>query len=294
MRLTARPKDTDPKDIPDWTWDAGVDWVTFIARTAKGTAELREAAAGIEHDYGDRAAKTRPFHMGGYEGWSTPTTALGYRGVSSLLRLSGTVAAEAWTKLQSCTGQPTRLDLQASLTLSEPRPSFGLRFLRLSSAAAAQKSSCLPRSGLRTDSKGLWLGTVGDRTKSRYLRVYDKGIESNTQEAGLLWRTELEAKGALAPALWASLQKASDTRMFSAACVEQAWRRSGCSWPLRGFSKTRMLPRVPSRPSPDGERLLLWLQTSVNPAIQRLLRTHPPAEILRALGLTHPTTNHDQ
>src|SRR5215207_826651 len=142
-----------------------------------------------------------------------------------------------------------------------------------------------PQVGLRTDTRGLVLGTVGDRTKARYLRVYDKGVESKVMESGRMWRLELEAKRTLAPALWTDLQKATDVREWCYNSLAEQWRRSGCAWPLTGSTRGGAGIAVPTAAPTDAVRLARWVKQSVAPAIERLRRAHSASEILSMMGL---------
>lgn len=129
------------------------------------------------------------------------------------------------------------------------------------------------------------LGTVGDRTNARYLRVYDKGVESKVEKPGRLWRLELEAKRTLAPALWMDLLNSTDVEQWCFNSLAEQWKRSGCSWPLTASTRAGEGIAVPSEGPSDGERLARWVKQSVAPAIERLLKKHAASEVLSMMGL---------
>lgn len=205
-----------------------------------------------------------------------------------MLQLSGRVSAEAWTLLGSAGGQPTRLDVQVSLLLPTSLPRFWSSFLRPSTRTRRRPKSSLPSSGVRSDSRGLRLGTVGDRTKARYLRVYDKGVEQKSHEPGRYWRLELEAKKALARNLWADLQGTTDVQSWAYDSLSEQWKLSGYCWPLSG---ARAGARGVSAYAPrdaDAVRLAKWARESVAPAMARLVAKYGQAEVRRILNLqTH-------
>lgn len=211
-----------------------------------------------------------------------------------MLQLSGTAAAESWESVARCGGQPTRLDIQVTYSPSVVAPRFGLRFMRATTKGPRSPLSSRPRCGLRLDSDGLFHGTVGDRIKPRYLRIYDKGVELGTAPPGHLWRAEVEAKGKLAPKLWADLQQTRDVRQWCwNSCAEQ-WKLSGYSWPLSASSRGSNGITIPSKVRPEVERLEGWLRQSVQPAVARMRRAFTDDQILAMLGMDRPPeTDHE-
>lgn len=285
MGVNANARETPPGESSGLRWSAGIDWVTYIDRARFAKERLHALAVQIAQDHTDPAAKEKPFNLCGYDGWQTPAVRIGHRGASSLLQLSGAVADSQWIQLASCGGQPTRLDVQVTLRPSNAQPRFGFRFLRSPSGGPTARRSSLPRSGLRTESDGSVLGTVGRRTSTRYLRVYDKGVESKTAPPGAIWRCEVEAKQGLAQRLWRDLQTAQDRSQWAYDTVAEQWKRSGYSWPLTGSSRGREGLIALSAPPTDTERLKRWLQVSVAPAVQRLQRSISAREIAQLLQL---------
>lgn len=278
-----------PGESSGWRWDAGIDWVTYISRTRHAVAAIEGLGQQLRREHIEPSAKERPFNLCGYSGWQTSALRVGRRGHCAMMQLSGELASRCYTELRPYGGQPTRLDVQVTLELSQPQPRFGRRFLRPTRATKTSPPSTRPPTGLSTDSRGLFLGTVGARTSSRYLRLYDKGIELGTQPAGVLWRAELEAKGRLAQAMWAQLGSVENVRRWCYDSVADNWQRSGYGWPLSGPSQDAHGCRVPTAPPPDSQRLLRWLSMSVAPVIRRLLAQYSPEHLAWILGLPYPS-----
>lgn len=266
-------------------WEAGIDWLTYIADTPSEAARLCRIAVELRDETVDPAAKKRPFNLGGYSGWQQGSVRLGLRGHSALLQMSGTTADGHATRLASLSGRPTRLDVQTTWLLPTAQPSWWKRPLELSAQRRSLPPSRRPLIGSRTDTRGLRLGTVGDRTEARYLRVYDKGVETDTYPPGRLWRMELEAKGTLAPRLWDSLNEAQDRSQWCYHTLCAQWRLSGLRWPLPESTPPGYGITAPRKPLADSDALALWMVQSVRPAVARLLTTHSKAEIRRLLSL---------
>lgn len=269
-------------------WTAGIDWVTYIARGRYAAPQLELIGREIQEEWGDPVDQEKPFRLARYEGWRTPAVRVGRSGASSLIQVSGEVGASAWTRLAHASGQPTRLDVQVSLALPVSQPRFYKRCLRRSMKTTSRSPSSLPSRCSRSDDRGLAFGTVGDRTKARYLRVYDKGVESKTAPPGVYWRIELEAKKALARKLWAQLLIQTDVQHWCYESVSAQWKASGCCWPLtdstRGVNAVSGYePRVD-----DAQRLALWARTSVAPAMERLVRKYGRSAVVAMLNLGDP------
>jgi hypothetical protein len=266
-------------------WTADIDWVTYIARDFESIKRTEDAARSILDDFGSPADKVRPFRLGRYEGWSTPALRLGRSGASTLVQVSGTICAASWTRLVPCGGMPTRLDVQVSLALPSSRPRFLSSFLRPSTRIPPHQRSSSKLRGLRSDNRGLALGTVGDRTKSRYLRVYDKGVEQKSHAPGLYWRMELEAKKALARNLWRDLQTTADVQSWALSTLSEQWKLSGYCWPLSGARVGVKGVSAYERRDVDAVRLAKWARESVAPGLARLVKQYGAAEVRRMINL---------
>jgi hypothetical protein len=269
-------------------WTADIDWVTYIARDFESIKRTEDAARSILDDFGSPADKVRPFRLGRYEGWSTPALRLGRSGASTLVQVSGTICAASWTRLVPCGGMPTRLDVQVSLALPSSRPRFLSSFLRPSTRIPPHQRSSSKLRGLRSDNRGLALGTVGDRTDPRYGRVYDKGVEQKSHEKGVFWRVEIEAKAGLARNLWRDLMGAKDVQSWAFDTVSQQWKLLGCCWPLGGERRGVRGVAAYERRDMSAERLEKWARLSVAPAIQRLIALYGVAGVRAILNLDNP------
>lgn len=265
--------------------EAGVDWLTLMC---DGDEEKSRAFAVVERCWEEDAAqgeKPRPWRWQGYQGWLTPSIRAGSMGGRLCVQTSGSQANTLWTRLASSGGRPTRLDVQTTVQLSSSEDAFGMRFLRRARTTHRRPPNSCPKISVAKDTDGLWLGTVGRRTAPRFVRVYDKGVETKTAPPGILWRVELEAKQQLAEALWTGIRQAKDSARF---CLEQCRAHltsAGCSWPSIVESDRRAPVRGPKPPPPTAASLLAWYKSGVAPTIPKVLAVYGMKAVLDALGL---------
>jgi len=274
----------DPNDIE--YMQVGVDWITFITSGFEDARQVDDIAEEFKERDLSEGSALKPFSFQGYHGWRTASVSRGYTPEGSVLMSSSGVADTIATRLASCTGRVTRLDVQATCRLSEPRLDLDGRATSLSKSprgCSTQQSSLRGRSW-RSD--GLRIGTVGKRTRHRYLRVYDKGTESRTDAPGRLWRLELEAKRGLADRLWSEYRETPDVRSWCYGSLEAQWKASGSFWPLPRSSERRCALGAGKRKEAPVAALLRWYGASVAPTLPRAIRGAGLEEVIAALGLT--------
>jgi hypothetical protein len=266
--------------------ESGVDWITHIGESRKDIELMESLAVDIMREDTDNGSKARPFTFMGYRGWRTARTALGWHSGKALMQGTGNSAGTIATRLRASGGRTTRLDVQATVTLSQSRADFVTSSLKLRRDIPPSLRRSPPRRGQSSDSSGLRIGTVGPRTAPRYLRVYDKGVEKGDAPPGIKWRLELEAKQSLGEMLWRDFQTTEDVPGWCYASLEAQWRLSGCSWLLPRCSHQHCPPRAVREGPSDAVRIAAWLRTTVAPTIPRYLTVYSPAELVEVLGLT--------
>jgi len=133
-------------------------------------------------------------------------------------------------------------------------------------------------------SDGAYCGTVGSRTSRSYVRLYDKGVESQTEPPGVYWRYEVEAKRDLAGSLWKELKEAADPTSYCQSVCERSARSLGLRWPSTLRPDLKPMPPVPKIEPADVTRTLAWLRKTVRPSILRLREAVGDDALLSALG----------
>lgn len=276
-------KQTDAGNVE--SVEAGIDWITWVVPSAERGGWLEGLGRRLVGEQVARGAIVRPVGFQGYWGEGAESCAYGFRSDSGYLRLSGQVASSHWSELLSCSGHPTRLDVQTTIVLKESDTRLGTRVIKTRKAAASALHHRPVKRALHRDSAGLWIGTAGTRTSPKYIRVYDKGVEERSAPPGKKWRIELEAKQHLARSLFAEIRKCEDCSTWSTECCQRAIQSVAGSWPLSSRSGLVSLPPAPERELPSIARTRAWMETSVAPAVERLVIALGTSEVLRILGL---------
>jgi len=271
--------------IGSGTLETGIDWITFIAEERRGKEQVEEIAEEQRALDLANGSKERTFTFQGHKGWHTASVRVGYGPLGCILQSSGTVAGSIATRLASCIGRTTRLDVQATLTLSQPALGFARYATSLLPATRKCPTRNRPRIGHSSASDGLSIGTVGKRTKPRYLRVYDKGVEARLAPPGRMWRLELEAKGDLSTQLWDSFRSTPNAPTWCYESLSTQWKGSGCFWPLPPLHGPLVPLAARERGVAPAVSLMAWYRTSVAPTIPRSMKMYEVTEILDALGL---------
>lgn len=267
-------------------WTAGIDWFRYQTAAFADPRRLIHAIRDVQQEDTQKASRLRPWRFQGYDGWQTDSIRWGQRNGRVIWESSGERAASTLALTELCGGSASRIDLQTTLSLSTPQPSFGTSLLKSIIQSSSSRRRSPIRVGLHTENSGLWLGTVGRRTHRSYLRIYDKGVEQRTAVKGKLWRIELEAKHSHAAELWLKNQhQLTEPRRCAAYCVSSL-KSSGCSWPFGDIGDDDIDPALGRDPRTTPTRLAGWLCRSVAPTIPRLLTVYSVREVLEMLNLS--------
>jgi len=275
-------------------WSGGVDWFRFQTDPFRDTRPLLLAIDAFQRRDVDNASALRPWRFQGYKGWQTASLRWGQREGRVIWESSGERALCMSALTELCTGSCLRIDLQTTLSLSTPQRTFGNSLLRSITRRSSTRRRTPTRLSRLTATSGLWLGTVGTRTSPSYIRIYDKGVESNTAPPGVVWRVEVEAKKSHARELWKTQSPRLTEPAWCAQYCLSSLKSQGCSWPFAPFTTENVVPLLGSASQTTAQSLALWISRSVRPTIPRLLTVFTVAELLMMLGLSDvagPTGN---
>jgi Replication initiation factor len=245
----------------------GVDWLTCTQFRATDDCPLKAEIERViykERELGNDDLKWRGQ---GYYGHRSGGAAVGVREDTYLAILTSDCARKNWRSVGLWATNCSRIDVQITLELEEKDPTL---FDRLE----AHLCFLPPRRGRPIgvcrvrDNKGGNTLYVGSRQSDWYMRIYDKGIESKTADAGKLIRIEVERKRRPAKQLLNDLVFDDDpeSRIYNLMLsdLKKLLVAVGAhdNWSLE-------VARVES--FTDSKRRLAYLAASVRPIIEKLI-----------------------
>jgi hypothetical protein len=280
-----------PLSDEDTFYEIGIDYITATTMVRYSPTSLDSFGRHLVDEQVKQGEKLRDFRSHGYYGRAAGQVSYGRRSDGAVVRLSGKCAFENWEQCVSLATNVSRLDVQATVT---PDGGPTLRLERhhaeaLNSPRGRGKQAQLKYWGGPTGIESLALGS---RQSDRYLRIYNKGIQSGLVQYDGTLRYEIEFKNKLA---WekAQLLDSSDQQhryivawIYEMACV-RGIRLAGATWrtSLADRLRTGECPNLPHHRSRNDKRIW-WLANSVKPSVVELVHAGRLDETLEALGLS--------
>ena len=281
----------------------GVDWLTATV----SSAYPREKAAYdyekvLDIIYPNDKPVSRPMKLLGYLGEGRGDVFFGERSDGWLMRVTGPKATLATVALINRVWRPTRIDLQITVTL----PERSQRDLCDEIFQAAREHPVLseddgddddqeeakPRrkSAIYEDERGGKTVYLGSRSSDRFIRIYDKGVQSGQDEAFKMYRFECEFKNRRAWKTWDALARQRQRGWYEtiASIVVGELKRKGIYVDLPDGDGLFSVDLSLSVKDGTIERTLSWLSKSVSGSVQRLIDDGYEIAVYNALGLPLP------
>lgn len=247
----------------------------------------RVKAALIEHWYnGQSGIEQKTWGWNGYAGVSWGPLSWGTRHDSTIMRVSGGAAQYLpqfglWGPWRA-----SRVDVQVTFVPEGLLPDAHIQ-AEVGRAQSHKRSLPGRTTSIRHirsfgDGDTLY---VGSRSSDRFIRVYNKSIESaNEPEYNGCVRVECEFKGALANAAYGRVVDALDCNMVAYGILAAEANRAGLTVPTQASAGLAEPIRVAARAT-DMEEKLNWLERSVSGNARRLVAEGYGQDVLVALGL---------
>lgn len=177
--------------------EVGCDYITATTTAPRSASSLDAFGGWVVEEEGARGEKVRPWRFSQYHGLTTGSASFGRRPDGGIIRFSSRVADEYWQQAKSLATNVSRLDVQA--TVVGPRNptetlNTHLKEVRYASRSRGKKVVFKYHGG----PNGLESMDVGSRTSDRYLRIYDKHVQSGLDHYKGAVRYEIEFKNRLA------------------------------------------------------------------------------------------------
>lgn len=265
----------------------GIDWITLTEVVDDGRASSLNLLWASLHEEGELP---RRIGMGGYKGWrlQKKNIRVGSRSRDGLLDViligSGGSAEDVVRNVREMgiEGKCTRLDIQVTVILDKPDKNIAVYHyeqIKASIEAGESISGRRKPSLIRSDS-GDTLYVGSRKTKSYFIRIYDKSLELGI-ELGRAWRFEIQyGRHAAGTVLQGILEHGRDEVKGLVRGIIK--RNTGIYIPIRG-SHVNKIPR--KEDTDDIATTLRWLRSVVATTVSRLGAQGYMDEAIEALGL---------
>ena len=275
---------SDWAGIPATHESSGVDWLTLTFPSADLDDQATKLRTELLEERADLGDEVKTWKGLGYQGIQVTGFRMGVRADGALIQVSGEVARSTAKRWQTTSGRATRLDLQTTLRLQSSIPSFGSCVLPYTSTTPRRRGPPQKRSVTR-DSAGSFMASVGSRSSPRYLRVYDKGVESGAEQPGILWRAELELKGDLCRTVYEQASRLEQEQSYYSSLLLSSLRQAGGQWPIESETISELPTQRSAPPSSDADRALAYLRKYCRKMAIRANEQYSSATIMEALGI---------
>lgn len=280
-------KDSRPTLLrPQWR-TAGIDWYRYVVEEPEHVRRGLEIAKELQAEDEAKGLKKWGWSLPPYHGEGTERVRWGLWRGRLLWETSGRWAPHTWTRLPSCGGRATRVDLQMTLRLSRPHLAL---WERLAPREATTHPFRLPSGTpcrVEQGANGLGVFRVAPRDDPEHGRCYDKGAEQGSDVEGHRWRVEWELKYDQAERIACQHLQDMKNPEWCGSYVASRWLSRVGLWPFSRDVEERARLRGEPEPVATVDKLRDWMQSSVAPVVQRLLKVAPPEDVLEWLGLDH-------
>lgn len=260
--------------------DIGIDWLTLTTKDPRRYTDWLAAfefVATQEQARGHKWAKAR---LLGYEGESCGHAFVGRRDDGAMCRLTSAAAEEYGMQFEPDACHCTRIDLQATARMNEPRPEMIKSLYERAKAHKGSNGRPPLVSRIETNQGGATL-YIGARSSMRYGRIYDKGVEMGTEAPGVLLRWEVEIKDTFADQAVAMLCGNTEHDRLLLGILGDFFDSRGCPvpWTVPSLEERFIVPRL----ALDDANTLKWLAGPVATAFGRIAGTVGIEQALRAV-----------
>lgn len=264
------------------TIDTGLDWLTVTTTEGDMTQGLVELAQELEWNHLPKDAIAKDWSGLGYRGRSYEGLRFGRRASDeAILILSGSLAREVGFTYTVDHTRVTRADFQVTVALDEPDPDIARKtYTRYRNLTESEKSDRMYT--YISSNTGDTLN-VGKRSRSKYLRFYDKSTWFTGSDLGSIWRYEAEFKQGVAKRAMEMFNESKDRHTFIAEQVFGAFQKAGIEPMYKIGNKPASLEVANKVTTVDSK--IGWLSRCVAPVVTQLIHLGYEEEVLRSLKL---------
>lgn len=262
---------------------AGCDWLSMSAHSPGNVSALFDWADDVFSREVDCGNEVHPWSTHGFTGSRVGEVAVASSGGTTIVAVSGAAAYAHFPALIGYADNVSRYDGQVTVRAPDGRGAIIGGALSAIKRPVGRRGRKLKWSH-RIDSDYGETVYLGSRLSDWYGRVYNKGVQSPSEEYAGCWRYEVELKGELAvyAAQWVSRQ-VSYFEANSALVAHGYVSRGVTPCYDAGDAAVDMAPC--SRQTTDEGRMK-YLRLCIRPMVAKLLQRRTREELRRVLGLS--------
>jgi len=261
---------------------SSVDYITATYKQKNEFEPVEDVLFELVEEHSQNGGKVVPWAWKGYKGLSLGHTVWGKREDGWIVRSSGAMAQGLWMELGPTADNVTRLDLAVTVWYNPEQ--LGLaRYAFQGMQERKRNGHSVSKFTLLQNEAGGSTFYLGSRKSSQMGRLYDKGVEGNSADAGRNWRYEVEFKKPRSGKVLESLLNSHHPEQDIAGAVWTWFYTRGLT-PYFRADDNRIAMEVAAKIR-TSESSLQWLSTQVRPTVQRLQKAGLHSDLYKALGL---------
>ena len=255
---------------------AGVDWLSVSCCNESGNEYLWKAMNDLLTTEAPQADDRKHWHIRAFSGTQTESYALATDGETVIAQLRGGQAEVEWRTLLVFVDNVSRMDVQVTANAMERHTGVAQKVYRCA-RTGPNRGGRPPSCSLVVNSEGGETAYIGRRTSDYFLRVYDKGVQSESAPPGSVWRWEVEVKGLPAWHLAKTAFREAWKPAHFASYVHRQFQLRGAEPDWKADLEVSVAPVI--KEHEDDRRSLEWLRQAVPHTMARLVRHGFGAEV---------------
>lgn len=266
--------------------ESQLDWLTATCSAAGDQmAFLRLGESLVEQEH-ERGNTRRLFAQLGYRGSHAGRASYGCRADGSIISLSGDLAATAFDGVYPIATHVSRVDVAVTVVLNPPVLDIETECFDGARLAPAHEGRDAATTLIRNrDGSASFM--LGKRSSERFLRVYNKDIESGEARYRGAHRYEVELKAHQAGEVARCVHLAADRPGWVQSFVHAHCTSRGVLPVFASVGDASLVPGFRRQTDIDGS--LRWITASVAPSVRRILAANRATDLVAALGLDSPS-----
>lgn len=259
-----------------------IDWLTVTITTSETRNRIAERCFQLREDYLALGEQSRDWTSYGYQGYDCGDLRWGRRGQDDLITLRGHGANQHFREFGYAATHCSRIDL--AVTIRHAFHDINVASEAYNTLQEVARDLPISRNySIITSLLGGDTLYVGKRSSQQFGRLYDKTLESASEEWANCWRWEVEFKKPLAWEVLTSLLRSSQPDEWINAQVHQ-WFEDRYVQPSWVVNNSYPAIAIKRKKTAD-EKALEWLAKTVRPTVERLIRRGKATQMLNSLGI---------